>query len=219
MSTSSVIKNPQTWYQCSLLYPHEVIRDGLTRMVKTLEKIGQLDENLTNKRILKIKKWYQNYFYPFVYHHHHTEESIYFPWLETKAKLPEKLTSNHETLTQLLDEIKDTGDYGILLEKTKSLQTLMLEHLEEEETVVPPILAEHFTEGEEQAIIQKIIPTLGLRGAKISIPWILYCLKIWANKTTKDKFYGDLPLVIRVFYRCSWKRDFKKNNLGLEDIS
>ena len=52
MSTSSVIKNPQTWYQCSLLYPHEVIRDGLTRMVKTLEKIGQLDENLANKKMV-----------------------------------------------------------------------------------------------------------------------------------------------------------------------
>ncbi len=212
MTTSSVIKNPQTWYECSLLYPHEVIRDGLNRLENILEKIG---ENITVQRINKVKKWYRNYFYPFVHHHHHTEETIYFPWLETKSKLPEKLSSDHETLTQLLDEIKNTDDYVTLLEKTKRLKTLMLEHLEEEERIVPPILAEHFTEEEEEKLIQKIIPTLGLRGAKIGIPWIIYCLKIWAGKTTKDKFYGDLPLVIRLFYRCSWKRDFKKNNLGL----
>lgn len=38
-------------------------------------------------------KWYDNYFYNFV--HHQIEEEIYFPFLKTKAIMPDKVVNDH----------------------------------------------------------------------------------------------------------------------------
>ena len=210
MSTSTIIKNPQEWYECSLLVPHEVIRDGLAKMVSILES----REELTTDEMKKFQTWYSSYFVVFVHEHHSTEEEIYFPWIATKAQLPEKITADHKTLLKLMEEIKSVENLKILQQKVRQLHDLMKEHLAEEEEVISPILKEHFSEKEEKAIIQKILPKLGLTGARVGLPWILSCMETWATDEYRMKFYQELPAFpIRLLYNCLWVSDYKKNNV------
>ena len=40
-------------------------------------------------------KWYDDVFYKTIHHHHKLEEDLYFPWIETKVKVPKKLAADH----------------------------------------------------------------------------------------------------------------------------
>lgn len=40
-----------------------------------------------------------------VHNHHDHEEKIFFPWMETKVKLPPKMSADHKTLIANLDDV------------------------------------------------------------------------------------------------------------------
>ena len=147
-------------------------------------------------------KWYDNYFYNFV--HHQIEEEIYFPFLKTKAIMPDKVVNDHTSLIKLLDEIN---------EKVQELKNNMFEHLAEEEQIVPTILRENFTQNEEKEIVGKIIQSLGLSGNKMTLPWIIDSMKLWCSQDKIDDLYNSLPIFIKLLYNCNWITDYKKNNI------
>jgi len=49
----------------------------------------------------------------------------------------------------------------------------MLPHLAEEERDLAPLIGKHLTQKEEQAIIERIIKSLGLSGNALMLPWIV----------------------------------------------
>jgi hypothetical protein len=213
MITSIIITNPKDWADESILLPHELIRNAILKMESVLstENFG---ENL-NWKIEYFHKWYDNYFYNFVHHHHQIEEEIYFPFLKTKAIIPDKVVNDHTSLIKQLDEIKEIYDINILREKVQELKNNMFEHLAEEEQIVPTILRENFTQNEEKEIVGKIIQSLGLSGNKMALPWIIDSMKLWCSKDKIDDLYNSLPLFIKLFYNCNWIYDYKRNNKGL----
>ncbi len=213
MITSIVISNPQDWADESILLPHELIRNAIIRMetVLSIEKFGEYSD----WKMEYFHKWYENYFYNFVHHHHQIEEQIYFPFLKTKANVPEKVVNDHTALIKQLDEIKEIENIGILRDKVKDLKINMFEHLAEEEQFVPTILRENFTQNEEKEMIDQIIQSLGLNGNKMALPWIIDSMKLWSNKKKIDDLYNSLPIFIKILYNCNWLSDYKKNNIGL----
>ena len=213
MITSIVISNPQDWADESILLPHELIRNAIIRMETVLytENFG----DYSDWKMQYFHKWYKNYFYNFVHHHHKIEEDIYFPFLKTKANIPEKVVTDHTELLKLLDEIKETQNLGILRDKIQNLKNKMFEHLAEEEQFVPTILRENFTQSEEKEMIDQIIQSLGLSGNKMALPWIIDSMKLWSNKKKVDDLYNSLPIFIKILYNCNWLSDYKKNNIGL----
>ena len=54
-----------------------------------------------------LAKWYNEFYYVFVHHHHDLEEQLYVPWLKEKAKeLPDVTSVDHKTLLMYLDKFK-----------------------------------------------------------------------------------------------------------------
>ena len=48
-------------------------------------------------------------FCPFIHEHHHAEETHFFPWLQTKATIPEKeFAKGHADLVAILDDMDNT---------------------------------------------------------------------------------------------------------------
>ena len=138
--------------------------------------------------------------------HHENEEEIYFPWISTKATIPEKkMAKDHEGLIRLLDEIelvcanviKKQGidckdEIGKLKTNIPVLEKEMRAHLKEEEEVIPQLLRDNFTQAEEQECIEKILKNEGLYGARIFVPAIINAMEHWATPEFNKEFTQNI---------------------------
>merc|ERR1719188_1901053 len=177
-----------------------------------------------------LSTWYQEYFYDVVHHHHDSEELLYFPWMQTRVAIPEKISTDHPELMRVMDELRDLLKSAALQPVTERAEFLaqlrekvdafvedMQGHLAEEEESIPRLLREAgFTHEEEGAVVGQIIQSLGLDGNKKSLPLMLHGLKRWAGEEKVEAFVaGNLPLPIRFLYRQFWTADFQQRHLGL----
>lgn len=98
----------------------------------------------------------------------------------------------------------------------------MREHLAEEERLITPLLRQHVTEQEHNAMVEKILQDLGpplflptfrsshsnynsgFSGNKIMLPWILRSLKLWKPPEEVQKFYANIPAPIRFLNDMFW---------------
>ena len=207
MITSTVITEPKDWADEGILIPHELIRRGLNTLVELLQ--------LDYPNVYLILKWYNNFLYEFIYHHHCIEETIYFPYINKRATLPEKLSKDHKELTELLNSIGTTIDINLLRERVNKLKTDMFEHLAEEERCIPTALRNNFTKEEDDVVIGETMKSLGMKDLRLLLPWVIDVMNDWMGKEKTRKFYKSLPLIIRIFYRINWKKHYYKHNIGL----
>lgn len=90
----SVSNPPTDWCDVALLIPHETIRHEMNGMLAAVQ--GMTDEGKSSRgapdawRLMYFAEWYLDYFCPFIHEHHDNEEEIYFPWIATRAQLPDK---------------------------------------------------------------------------------------------------------------------------------
>ncbi|KAG2489355.1 hypothetical protein HYH03_012185 [Edaphochlamys debaryana] len=157
---------------------HNSIRHAMTLLMAAIEKMKtQTDAGkpLEAWQVaafqLVVKDIYHN-----IHAHHDHEEVIFFPWMESRVKVPPKMSSDHKTLMALLDKTRDiimglkAGDAGSnkaameeLYSTFTEMRALMCEHLEEEELVGLPLLRKHFTgkemmDGPEKKIVAEMKP-------------------------------------------------------------
>ena len=123
---------PRDWADCSLLIPHEMLRHEMKAMMASVEALEEYSSQADAWKALYFAEWYVESFYPLVHLHHDNEEDLYFPWLQTKAEIPQKsLSEGHNELIARMDEIKNVcntivGKKGIMCgAETKELQELM----------------------------------------------------------------------------------------------
>ena len=229
------------WTNCSLLIPHEPIRSGLNTLIEitdSRQRYYQSQDIYGNdcrwgKQIKMVFQWYNDILYRYVLHHHDAEEAIYFPWLQERTeKLPEKLTKDHLKLVEIMEDIRrleqtffDPSRTG-LLRKDKFIVNLrelhraslvlrysMMEHLNEEELIVPGLLRKHgVTEKEHQVVVDRIISSLGLKGNKIGLPWIIDCMMQWGGPEQVKEFRSGIPWPIRFLNKNLWNSHYIKNN-------
>ena len=162
-----------------------------------------------------------------VHHHHKAEEDIYFPWISTKAELPEKLTKDHTELLAAMENLKKslsrfksknitaTDDLNQINMDLQTLIEDMEMHLTEEEELVPDLLRMHFTEDEHTAQISRIAKSLGFRGNASFLPLITHALRQTGGfgPTTVETFNKNLPLPVRLLNKYWFTRQMKNKNL------
>lgn len=106
--TSSVVTTenpPKDWADVSFLVPHEAIRREMTAMCKSIDKINEGGCALW--QTVYFCEWFSDSFFHFIEEHHDNEELVYFPWVATKAELPEKrLSKGHKDLMESMNSIR-----------------------------------------------------------------------------------------------------------------
>eukprot|EP00294_Goniomonas_avonlea_P004044 CAMPEP_0114540786 /NCGR_PEP_ID=MMETSP0114-20121206/959_1 /TAXON_ID=31324 /ORGANISM="Goniomonas sp, Strain m" /LENGTH=268 /DNA_ID=CAMNT_0001724983 /DNA_START=25 /DNA_END=831 /DNA_ORIENTATION=+ len=228
--TSRVYPSPVgKWNEEGFMIPHEPIRLDMLHMQRLVSQQQSRYLGADNEwRVVLFFKWYNTYFYPMIHHHHDTEEKIYFPWVATKAQLPQKLTMDHKGLMDLLDAIKAME--GTILstpaasraqviaelgQKIDTLNSSMGDHLAEEERVIAPLLLQHFTPEEEAPIIQEVLKDLGVSGNALMLPWIEDAMYRWAGEEYTANFMSKIPKPITVMNDLTWREAHFKNNRGI----
>jgi hemerythrin-like domain-containing protein len=224
--TSKVHKKPQGWEEKGILFPHEGVR---FLMQELSDAVNSMDP-LSAWKWANLLTWYQDYFCSVVHHHHDAEEKIYFPWIETRVQVPAKISAEHPELMQAMDDLssmlKDgaAAPAGQRAERLAGVQKFvaafvedMLEHLAEEEEIIPRLLRDGgFTQEEEGAAVGQIIQSLGLDGNKKALPPMLHAYALWAGKDKAEAFVsGHLPPPIQFLYRNFWEYDFQHRHMGL----
>ena len=99
--------------------------------------------------------------------------AIYFPWIATKATIPEKLAINHVGWSNFEYVCNDINKSA--RPKSKSSKELvppfvdlMLGHLQKEKTNIPALLRANFTQEEDAACMHTILKKEGISGLRMS---------------------------------------------------
>lgn len=221
---SKVIPNPKDWADEAMLVPHEgltwLLKQFRASLAKLVSQPGQPEWKAKNLFLFQ-----RDFLIPMVVHHHHVEEYIYFPILRKRVELPESFTTEHADLVTMLEELLQNEFHtGTLEEKltinlngVDALMKLWIQHLENEERIVPGILREHFTCLEE-SIVEKVIgASLGQRGMAMLMPLILHAMgNVWGGPMKAKEFiHGNAPLPVRWVYSHLWRPAFEHVILGL----
>jgi len=142
-----------------------------------------------------------------VHEHHDNEEKIYFPWIESKAPIPDKEnTPSHKELITTMERQKVacesicqkggkncTSEISLLKNTIPAFVIDMRSHLQEEEKAIPNLLRENFTQEEESMIVNKIAEAGGLTLLKTMFPAICDSMKLWVTPEFFDEFCKTLP--------------------------
>jgi len=224
--TSSVYNSknpPKDWCDVSLLMPHEAIRMEMAAMNASVAALKEnYDDAKDGWRILYFSQWYLDIFATVIRDHHDNEEEIFFPWLATKANVPEKFSMDHEGLIKLITEIEDTcikvdkkggkecqAEIRKLKELIPPFVDEMCAHISEEETNVPALLRDKFTEEEHDACVEKILKKEGTTGLRIFFPSIMIAMQEWASQEFVDEFFGSIPAPLRMLYTNYYLPDYE----------
>lgn len=216
--TSRVIREPKCWQDEGILVPHEAFRWYFSKFRMVLPR-------LTTEQAPGFYTLLESYFFVCLEHHHHAEEDLYNPMLESKgATLPDKITADHTEIDAYIVEIRglrssvEAGDEAALAKLKSTFLEFMADtedHMAEEEEIYPRLLKEYVTLEEERACVDKIIQSLGLGGNMAFLPVIVHAMVSWKGADGAEAFVDSLPPPIKMLYRHFWKADFEKNQLGV----
>jgi hemerythrin-like domain-containing protein len=199
---------PKDWCDISLLIPHEALRREMSAMERSIEALkADYDDEKDYWRSLYFAEWFVDFMAPIIHSHHENEEGIYFPWIATKAEIPEKkMAKDHKALIELLDAIekfcqaiidkqgKKCGDEINKLKATvPPFYAEMKGHLKEEEEIVPALLRGNFTAEDEKKILQKIGKREGVSGMRSFFPSVFFAMREWATPSFQEELMASLP--------------------------
>ena len=142
---------------------HCNIRSECTKMAEVLG--GALaGRKLEEWEIASLRAWFANHNEHIEGHHHH-EDDLFTPFMQTRIKLPEKLTTDHVALVSLLKAVMAIVEGPLVT--TAALATafakyskLLFAHLKEEEEIALPLLRAYFTPEEVAPKTQEILSQL-----------------------------------------------------------
>ena len=150
------------WYVNALLVPHEPVRYLLLMLERSVQP--QYFQPVRAWKVQRLFHYYRHVVLMFVDMHHAAEDVTYFPWIRTRAPLPDRLNDEHEGLHAKLEAITamehtlqsckseaERSRWATELRERMEAE-FVCEHLAEEETLLIPILRDRFTEQEHDAI-------------------------------------------------------------------
>lgn len=142
------------WYQA-----HNALRHEVQDMKGVLK-------HLKNRKLLawekeSISTWWAAHL-EIIHAHHHSEDEIFTPFIETRVKYPKKLTTDHVGLVAQLDKIDALIRGGFdtaaqLRAEWGTYERILKPHLREEELIGLPLLRAYFTPAEVKPEVDKII--------------------------------------------------------------
>lgn len=148
---------------------HNALRDEVQDMKDVLK-------HLKNRKLLPWEKesiatWWAAHLAT-IHAHHHSEDEIFTPFIETRVKYPRKLTTDHVGLVAQLNKMDALIRGGFntatkLRAEWSTYERILKPHLREEELVGLPLLRAYFTPADVKPQVDKIIakdPPLALGG-------------------------------------------------------
>lgn len=216
----------------TLLIPHEAIRRETNAMEKSILALNPDAPESDAWKAINFSKWYLEFYYNSIHDHHDSEELLYFPYIAQRAELPERLAADHVELIGVLNDfkascetiIKEGGRGDATKEAIKNIQAKftpfkesMFAHLKEEETITPPILREHFTEEDNNRVVQQIIKRGGLNEARHFLPSIVLAVREWGGAGLQAGFQGELPGPISHLLTNYYLPDYQNAGVKLRD--
>jgi len=232
------------WALRGFMVPHGPMRlytPKLADALDSFERLQQQGGRVSRAAAASLRDWYTTYYYPFVQHHHNIEETDFFPWISQRLEerglgaIPAGIEPQHEGLFKGLDSIgallSDLVDtcgpeaaadaQGQLISRLQNELKVfardLLEHLDEEEADVVPLIRKGFTKEEIDAKTTAIIQGLGLAGAKLMVPWIMEAMDYYDPTEKKEHaaaFYQDIPPPLRFLVWASWRSSHERHNKG-----
>lgn len=140
------------------VFAHNAIRAEVRQMAKIISHLG--DRPLKPWEVTAMQQWWAAH-YEHVHGHHVNEDDIFTPRLLERIKLPERLSSDHETVVEHLSAL---AAKFATLENASSLADMwaayerdLLPHLIEEEKVALPLMRAYFTPAECAGLVQAVL--------------------------------------------------------------
>ena len=170
LSKSAPFAQPRpmsNWALETYAVPHETIRHELFVMHRVLSK---LQSNVDWHVAAFFRHW--SFIVGMIHAHHESEEHPFFPLVEkmTGQSIPESMTTDHATLLRLLEGVtglearfkqQDAAARAAALTelraKLSTLMSLMGPHLDEEESVLVPMIQKHLHRDQLDRIIDQVI--------------------------------------------------------------
>ncbi|MBX6387889.1 MAG: hemerythrin domain-containing protein [Frankia sp.] len=147
-----------------------------------------------------------------VLHHHHTGEDTHF-WPVLRERAPEcaaavdRLEAQHSLIEPLLAAASDRK--VALAERADALaelHTLINAHLDEEEATLFPLLLEHYTKAELEAIDETMRQTFGRKMVPQILCWMLSAL----DPEVRASSLATLPLIPRTLLTRVWEPSYRR---------
>lgn len=112
---------------------HCNIRSECAKMTKVLGTLGK--RNLEEWEIASLRAWFANH-NAHIHEHHMHEDAIFTPFMQTRIKVPEKLTKDHTQLVALLKAVMAIVDGQLvsasaLAPAFEKYQKMLFAHLKE----------------------------------------------------------------------------------------
>mmetsp|Transcript_106699 Transcript_106699/g.299802 ORF Transcript_106699/g.299802 Transcript_106699/m.299802 type:complete len:319 (-) Transcript_106699:250-1206(-) len=227
--SSEVILEVADWADASILIPHEAIRwyhDQMRRVFASFDPTQDGNEWMTDA----FFEWMDNYFIPFVHHHHDAEEKIYSPAIQKAAEskgLPWEgffVNTQHVDLMKILEGMplfRQKIKEGTMSDRVSSVEAFkrymedymekMNEHLKGEEEFYPKTLRACMTEEEERKVVEEILGSLALQDHKVMLPTIMYAMCKWGGVEAINKFTSALPPPVKFLVKNWFDFDFYNN--------
>lgn len=156
-----------------------------------------------------------------LHNHHSTEDEVLWPKLleraRPQAELVNRMEQQHEAVaahiehaTKLLVEWRDGPTSATSTELADTLDRLdaaLVEHLDEEESQLLPLVSEHITAAEWTELAQKSFDKF----PRAALPVMLGQVLEDASPEERRWFTDDLPLFVRVMWRLSGQRGYNRH--------
>ncbi|MEV7385524.1 MULTISPECIES: hemerythrin domain-containing protein [unclassified Streptomyces] len=153
-----------------------------------------------------------------LHHHHHAEDELIWPLLRSRAAQDEalvgRMTEQHETIDRTLAAVAEwtpvwerSADRISGEELALALQahrTALLEHLDEEERSVLPLVAEHLTVAEWDLVGERGMEGIPKNKRMLALGAILE----EATPEESAYFLGKVPLIGRLLWQAIGRRQY-----------
>jgi iron-sulfur cluster repair protein YtfE (RIC family) len=226
LTSTAVTATPDLYLDAAgigLLIPHEGLRHEMIRADKLL-RLHFRPQSPEHVRIFYV--WFDEFFYPSLHEHHDSEENVFVPRIREFFARTKSMTladfgdpsvtmkTQHQELARRLEAVKNCRHAPADLVSTwKEFFSYMLDHLEEEERVWPPVMRAVGTE-EMRSIEKEIVDHGRKHGGKAFSMFfgaIHDAMLVWATQSYYDKFMSSMPGFVICMIVPGWIRDYRQH--------
>lgn len=143
------------------VHAHNAIRGEIDVMTAVFQKIGR--RGLEAWEVSSLQAWWSGHVLH-LHDHHANEDDKFSPYMQTRIKLPPKLTTDHVPLVRMLDvlggrisQLRAGSSVNALRREWMRYEAMMKPHLHEEEQIALPLLRAYFTPAEVGKLVESIL--------------------------------------------------------------
>lgn len=97
---------------------------------------------------------------------------------------------------------------SILITRLTLLSNLLTAHMDEEEAFFPPVICRHFSEKEEEKVLEQMSSA---SAAHLEIPMVLLAMDVWGTPEIREDFLKKLSRAARYTVEKYWLSSYKKS--------